>query len=258
MTNIYIFKKNFSNSREALDELMELSYSLDNSDLCHFAECETYEQFKIALDEAIIKESWAYFSVYAEGDGFEFNFSTSSGINSVTLTVTSARCDAAYSVESHHSVRDSSIVPVMRHAGWKLQSVDSDTQRELEMKEDEVRVKSLLRNIEHGRLHMQFEVNFNHRTDIPSVESQFIAVDPMEDLKRVDLCPDLAAAVRRIAEKEQARSFVFPRLYEYNDEVRDNSSWYAEMFERYKEGLDTLITSCEYHEAMFATEEIVG
>lgn len=263
----YVFEKHFAPSytpdgpevypSDPMYEVFGLSNSLGGSDLGYFIDCDTYADLENTMTEAKANGSMADFSLTKCSDSeWTFSYSTVSHINSLTLIVNNQTgIKAYYGVQSHHSLRDSSIAATMLQAGWKLQPVDMVQQKNLEQEEDNHRIEELLKDLEKGNLHMMFIVRFSiDNGGLPSIVSRFIETDPTEDIKRLALRPDLAADIRKVAENQLERKLEFPRLYEYNDEIRSDSNWFEERFKEYRLGLETLIASCKYQETLNKTK----
>lgn len=250
---MYSFSKNFSCPSEAIREILNLSYSLGESDLRFFEDSNTLEEFEGWI--GCSGESWAFQKVKPTEKGFVFCFRTSSGINNFGLRVEEGFTKARYVVQSEHSIRDSSIASIILDAGWVLLNCSGDEQKRLMEKEDQRREEEMRNCVSRGELlspyfHVEFSplnvVNGKGEAVIcQSVSGFSIATDPGESLAALKLCPDLKEQVRAICEKKLAETFETPELYEFNEEFYKNSTWFDERFRSYQDGLRTLLEACK-------------
>lgn len=250
---MYSFLKNFGCPSEAIREILNLSYSLGESDLRFFEDSNTLEEFEGWI--GCSGESWAFQKVKPTEKGFVFCFRTSSGINNFGLRVEEGSARARYVVESKHSIRDSSIASIILDAGWTLINYDSDEQEELMEEEDQRREEEMRRCVSRGALlGLYFSVDFfpfeavngkGEAVICQSVSSYSIATDPSESLAALKLCPDLKEQVLVICERLLQEKFESPELYEFNEEFYQNSDWFDKRFRSYQDGLRTLLEACK-------------
>lgn len=251
---MYSFSKKFGCPSEAIREILNLSYSLNESDLRFFEDSNTLEEFESWIG-SLKGESWAFHKAKPTEKGFVFCFRTSSGINNFGLRVEEGLAKARYVVESEHSIRDSSIANVVLDAGWTLMNCDSNEQERLMEEEDQRREEEMRNCVSRGALlGLYFHVDFflfeavngkGKKVSCHSVTSYSIATDPRETLAALELCPDLKEQVRAICEKKLAESFEIPGPYEFNEEFYEDSTWFDKRFRSYQDGVRKVLEACE-------------
>ena len=252
---MYSFSKNFGCPSEAIREILNLSYSLKESNLRFFEDSNTLEEFEGWVETLEEEKEWTFQKVKPTEKGFVFCFRTSSGINNFGLRVEEGSARARYVVESKHSIRDSSIASIILDAGWTLINYYNDEQERLMKEEDQRREEELRRCVPRGELlSPYFHVDFfpfeavNRKGEAVicySVSGYSIATDPGESLAALKLCPDLKEQVRAICEKKLAESFKTPGPIEFNEEFYENSDWFDKRFRSYQDGLRTLLEACK-------------
>ena len=250
---LYSFSKKFNRPSEAIREILNLSYSLGESDLRFFKDSNTLEEFESWI--GCSGESWAFQEAKSTENGFVFCFRTSSGINNFGLRVEEGSAKARYVVESKHSIRDSSIASVVLDAGWTLINYDSDEQKRLMEEEDQRRKEEMRGCVSRGMLPgLYFDVDFfpckavngkGEAVICQSVSGLSIATDPRESLAALKLCPDLKEQVRVICNRLLQEEFKSPGLYEFNEEFYEDSTWFDERFRSYQDGVRKVLEACE-------------
>lgn len=250
---MYSFQKNFDCPSEAIREILNLSYSLNESDLRFFEDSNTLEEFERAI-ESLKGKSWAFQMAKPTEKGFVFCFRTNSGINNFGLRVEEGLAKARYVVQSEHSIRDSSIADVVLDAGWILINGDSDEQERLMEMEDQRREEEMRDCVSRGVLpSLYFHVEFfplkavngkGEAVTCQSVSDYSIGKDPRETLAALKLCPDLKEQVRAICERLLQEKFESPEVYEFNDEFYAKNDWLDKKFQSYQDGVRKVLEAC--------------
>lgn len=248
----YSFSKSFGCPSEAIREILNLSYSLGESDLRFFEDANTLEEFEGWI--GCSGESWAFQEAKPTEKGFVFCFRTSSGVNNFGLRVEEGSAKARYVVESKHSIRDSSIANIVLDAGWTLINYYNDEQERLMREEDRRREEGMRRCVSRGELlDLHFSVDFSpfeavngkgEAVTCYSVSAYSIATDPRETLAALELCPDLKEQVRAICKEKLAESFETPGPYEFNEDFYGGSTWFDEKFQAYQDGVRKVLEAC--------------